>query len=106
MYNDLGIFQIQLIKPIRYGDKNTQPIVVGIDPGKLFTGIGVQSSKFTLWLAHLKLPFKTVKDRMEQRTMMRRGRRGRRINRKVAFNKRAHRQARFNNRQENYESTT
>ena len=95
VYNDLGIFQIQLIKSA--GEK-TQPIAVGVDPGKLYTGIAVQSAKFTLWLAHLQLPFKTVTKRMEQRSMMRRTRRGRRINRKVAFNKRAHRQERFNNR--------
>jgi RRXRR protein len=95
IYNDLGIFQIQLT---RGASDDTQPIVVGVDPGKLYTGIGVQSAKFTLWLAHLQLPFKTVKDRMEQRAMMRRGRRGRRINRKVAFSKRAHRQKRFDNR--------
>jgi hypothetical protein len=95
-YNDLGIFQIQLIICPR--TQNTQPIVVGIDPGKLYTGIGVQSAKFTLWLAHLQLPFETVKKRMEQRAMMRRTRRGRRINRKAAFKFRAHRQARFNNR--------
>jgi hypothetical protein len=95
VHNDLGIFQIQLTK---YAADDTQPIVVGVDPGKLYTGIGVQSAKFTLWLAHLQLPFKTVKDRMEQRSMMRRTRRGRRINRKVAFNERAHRQKRFDNR--------
>lgn len=99
VYNDLGIFQIQLIGCPR--TQNTQPIAVGIDPGKLYTGIGVQSAKFTLWLAHLQLPFKTVKDRMEQRAMMRRGRRGRRINRKVAFGQRAHRQKRFDNRRGN-----
>ena len=95
VHNDLGIFQIQLIKS---AGEETQLIVVGVDTGKLYTGIGVQSAKFTLWLAHLQLPFKTIKDRMEQRAMMRRGRRGRRINRKVAFNLRAHRQKRFNNR--------
>ncbi|MGH7998170.1 MAG: RRXRR domain-containing protein, partial [Brasilonema sp.] len=96
VYNDLGIFQIQLIRCPRI--IKIQSIVVGIDPGKLFTGFGVQSAKFTLWLAHLQLPFKTVKDRMEQRAMMRRTRRGRRINRSCAFDKRAHRQTRFNNR--------
>lgn len=94
--NDLGIFQIQLTNaPIT---TFTQPIAVGIDPGKLFSGVGVQSAKSTLWLAHLQLPFKTVRERMEQRAMLRKGRRGRRINRKVAFDKRAHRQKRFDNR--------
>jgi RRXRR protein len=94
--NDLGIFQIQLTNaPIT---AFTQPIAVGIDPGKLFSGVGVQSAKFTLWLAHLILPFKTVRERMHQRAMMRRGRQGRRINRKIAFDKRAHRQKRFDNR--------
>ena len=95
VHNDLGIFQIQLTK---VGNDKTQPIAVGVDPGKLYTGIAVQSAKFTLWLAHLQLPFKSVKERMEQRSMMRRTRRGRRINRKVAFNKRAHRQKRYDNR--------
>jgi RRXRR protein len=97
VHNDLGIFQIQLTKSAK---EETQLIVVGVEPGKLYTGIAVQSAKFTLWLAHLQLPFKTVRERMEQRAMMRRGRRGRRINRKVAFNQRAHRQARFNNRRQ------
>ncbi|BAZ10668.1 hypothetical protein NIES4071_24910 [Calothrix sp. NIES-4071] len=94
--NDLGIFQIQLLKCTKTTD--TQPIAVGIDPGKLYTGIGVQSAKFTLWLAHLQLPFRTVKDRMKQRREARSGRRGRRINRKLPFKKRAHREKRFDNR--------
>jgi hypothetical protein len=96
--NDLKIFQIQLTKSTR--TSNTQPIAVGIDPGKHFSGIGVQSAKFTLWLAHLQLPFQSVRERMEQRKMMRRARRGRRINRKLPFEQRAHRQKRFDNRKQ------
>ncbi|HEY9821640.1 MAG TPA: RRXRR domain-containing protein [Candidatus Sericytochromatia bacterium] len=96
VYNDLGIFTIQLVS--EPSGINTQPISVGVDPGKKYTGIGVQSAKSTLWMAHLQLPFETVKGRMEQRRMMRRGRRGRRINRQVPYKQRAHRQARFDNR--------
>ena len=95
-HNDLGIFAVQLISEPSGTD--TQPISVGVDPGMRYTGMGVQSAKSTLWMAHLQLPFDTVKGRMEQRRMMRRGRRGRRINRKVPYNQRAHRQARFDNR--------
>jgi hypothetical protein len=98
VYNDLGIFQIQLV--LHPKSQHTQPIAVGIDPGKHYTGVGVQSAKFTLWLAHLQLPFKTVRERMEQRRMMRRGRRGRRINRKLPYIQRAHRQRRFDNRRQ------
>lgn len=95
-YNDLGIFTVQLVS--EPSDTKAQPISVGVDPGKKYTGIGVQSAKTTLWMAHLQLPFETVKQRMEQRRMMRRDRRGRRINRKVPYSQRAHRQARFDHR--------
>jgi hypothetical protein len=93
VHNGLGIFTVVLVS--EPSDTKTQPISVGIDPGKRYSGIGVQSAKATLWMAHLQLPFETVKGRMEQRRMMRRGRRGRRINRKVPYSQRAHRQKRF-----------
>ena len=95
-FNKLGIFYVQLIT--ESSNTKSQEIVIGLDPGKMFSGIAVQSNKYTLQMLHLVLPFKTVKDRMEQRAMMRRSRRGRRINRKLPFNKRSHRQTRFENR--------
>ena len=95
-FDKLGIFYVQLLS--EPSNTEIQEIVIGLDPGKLFSGIAVQSKKFTLQMLHLVLPFKTVKDRMEQRAMMRRNRRGRRINRKLSFSNRNHRQARFDNR--------
>ena len=96
VHNDLGIFSVQLVS--EPSGTQTQPIAVGVDPGKRYSGIGVQSAKATLWMAHLQLPFDTIKGRMEQRRMMRSYRRGRRINRKVPYSQRAHRQKRFDNR--------
>ncbi|MBE9042571.1 RRXRR domain-containing protein [Oscillatoriales cyanobacterium LEGE 11467] len=94
--NDLNIFAIQLIK--QPSGNHSQNIVAGIDPGKMFTGMAVQSAKTTLWTGHLVLPFKRVKKRMETRAMMRRTRRSRRINRNRLFNLRNHREKRFDNR--------
>ncbi len=93
--NKLNVFAVQLVID---ADCDTQPVVVGIDPGKLYTGLAVQSKKCTHWLGHIYLPFQKIKDRLEQRRMMRRGRRGRRINRNIPYSQRAHRQARFDNR--------
>jgi hypothetical protein len=97
-WSDCGQFYVQLnVEPSGHA---TQDIVIGIDPGKKYSGIGVQSARFTLYTAHLILAFQTVRDRMDARRLMRRGRRGRRINRKVAFSKRAHRQKRLSNRRQ------
>jgi hypothetical protein len=95
--NDLEVFVIQLT--VDTGEE-TQPIAIGIDPGKHYCGVGVQSANATIWMAHLVLPFKTVKERMELRRIMRRARRGRRINRKLPYTKRCHRQKRFSNRRQ------
>jgi len=52
--NDFGIFCIKLRKDII--NPKIQDISLGIDPGKHYTGIGVQSAKFTLLGAHVELP--------------------------------------------------
>lgn len=95
-WNKLNQYYIRLA--FEPSGTKTQPIAVGIDPGKKYSGIGCVSKLYTLFTAHLFLPFETVKKRMEQRATMRRNRRGRRINRKLPFEFRAHRQAKFDNR--------
>jgi hypothetical protein len=98
LHNDLGIFQIQLIA--EPSGHNYQDVVIGIDSGKLFTGIAVQTAKSTLLMLHLVLPFKIVTDRMTTRRMMRRTRRARRVIRTICFKLRNHRQKRFSNRRQ------
>lgn len=98
VHKDLNVFCIQLLADPA-GQKK-QPIALGLDPGKKFSGVAVQSTKFTLFMAHLILPFPNVTKKMSGRRILRRARRGRRINRKVPFHQRAHRQARFDNRKQ------
>lgn len=71
--NDMGIFYLQLTRSV--GTKVPHKTVIGNDPGKLYSGIGVQTPKATLWMGHLNLPFKAVKKAMKARRNLRRGRR-------------------------------
>ena len=48
--NKLNVFAVQLTVD---ADWDTQPVVVGIDPGKLYTKIAVQSKQCTHWLGHI-----------------------------------------------------
>jgi hypothetical protein len=98
VHNNLNVLCIQLVaEPCA---RNTQDVVLAIDPGKLFSGVGVQSSKFTLFMAHLILPFKSVTQKMTARRILRCAKRGRRINRKLPYKLRSHRQKRFDNRKQ------
>ena len=98
-WSDLGIYYVQLLE--EPSGTETQPVAVGLDPGKSYSGVGVQSAQCTLLQLHLILPFGRVRARMDQRRLLRRGRRSRRINRDLPFKWRNHRQKRFDNRRGN-----
>lgn len=106
-WSDLGVWGVQLL--VEPSGRDTQPIVVGVDPGKRYSGVAVQSKTFTLCMFHLVLmgfipkqgtAIAGVNEKMNYRRMLRRGRRGRRIRRNIVFELRNHRQKRFDNRKQ------
>ena len=96
VWNDLNIFFVQIL--VEPSGTETQDIAVGIDPGKLFSGVAAVSKKAVLFTAHVVLPFKRVIARKQAQKILRRARRGRRINRNLPFAQRSHKQKRFDNR--------
>ncbi len=98
--NKLGVFYIQLqFEPSGYA---LQPISMGIDPGSCFTGIGIQTKKSSILGFNLILPRKQISKRLEERRILRRTRRSRRIKRSLPIGLRNNRQARFKNRKGNF----
>ena len=109
-WNDLGVYYVQLLQ--EPSDTKTQPIVCGVDPGKSYSGFGIQSKQETLFRGHAVLPFQRVKERLGSavitqgkvvknvrgRALQRRAMPGRRINCNLPFAQRCHRKKRFSNR--------
>ena len=76
---ELGLFVIQLI--IEPSGRKKQQIAIGIDPGSSYTGMAVASKKAVLCGFNLELPTH-VSEKMQHRSMLRRGRRHRKCRRR------------------------
>jgi len=69
---NLGLFVVQLVgEP---SGRKKQPIVVGLDPGSSYTGVAVVSREAAFCGFNIELPTH-VSERMQHRSMLRRGRR-------------------------------
>lgn len=76
--NELGLFCIKLIEwP---STKEHQKVVVGVDPGRCYTGVAVQSSRYTLLGAHVSLP-------VEERKMNKKDKKGGRVRSDIKHNR-------------------
>lgn len=103
----IGVFYVQLTQePSGF---NKQKLVIGVDRGKAFTGIAVQSEKATILKIHACLPgfYKSNKKKKDKQSItgkiakraeLRGTRRGQRIDRSKPFKNRNHREKRFSNR--------
>jgi hypothetical protein len=83
-WSRLGVFYIQMTRDV---GNETQPVVLGLDPGSKFEGIAVVSNGGVLQAGMTILP-KGIAKKLEQRRMMRRARRGRKWRRATRFNNR------------------
>src|SRR5204863_4672245 len=70
-WNKLGLFFVQLCYE---QEPNTQPLVVGIDPGSKFEGFSIVGTRETVTNLMVEAPTH-IKDAVETRRIMRRARR-------------------------------
>jgi len=89
--NKLGLFYIQLTYT---QDPDTQPLVVGVDPGSSFEGYSVVGTQDTVLNLMVEAPTH-VKDAVETRRTMRRARRHRKWRRPCRSNNRLNRKKRI-----------
>lgn len=79
-WSKLGIFYVQLTRKV---GKETQPIVLGLDPGSKFDGVALVSKKAVLLTGMIELP-QYIAEKLKQRREARRNRRYRKCRRRPA----------------------